>query len=416
MKILWLSNVLFPEVCKELKVSAPVVGGWMASAADALMKYSDQDIVLAVVSLSGKTSFKHIRGEKMEYFLIPGNSTSQDFEEYFKKIARDFNPEIVHIHGTEYSHSSAYVNACGNTNVVVSIQGLVSVYADYYFGGISILAIKPSVRDIVRSDSLARQKKNMEKRGVSEIDLLKKVNHIIGRTTWDRSHIWALNPAANYHFCNETLRAGFYNKEWTHSNCEPYSIFLSQAHYPIKGIQQLIKALPVIKKHYPSVKVYVAGSDFIDVSRIKKNGFALYMQKLMQQFGVTNDIVFLGNLAEEQMAEQFQKAHVFVCPSAIENSPNSIGEAQLVGVPVVASYVGGSMDMVEDGKTGFLYRFEDTNILAYRICQLFGNGDLCEIFSRNGKSQANTRHNAKINALTLLNIYKEIKQHDTVSI
>ena len=412
MRILWLSNVLFPEVCKELNIPIPIIGGWMASGAYALIKYSGQEIVLAVACLSGEASLKHIRGEKIEYYLIPGNGNNQHLEECFAKIKRDFNPTIVHIHGTEVPHSLAYLTACGNNNLVVSIQGLVSVYANYYFGGLSSLEVKPSVRDILRNDSLAIQKKEMTKRGVAEIRLLQNVNHIIGRTIWDRTHSWALNPAAKYHYCNETLRASFYNKEWAYDKCEHYSIFLSQAHYPIKGIQQLLKALPLIKRHFPSVKVYVAGNDFLNVPKFRKNGFALFVQKMITQLGLTENIVFAGNLAEEQMANQFQKAHVFVCPSVIENSPNSVGEAQLIGVPVVASYVGGSMNMIEDGKTGFLYRFEDTALLAYRICQLFENPELCNLFSKNGKVDANKRHDPKNNALNLFSIYKDIMHND----
>ena len=63
----------------------------------------------------------------------------------------------------------------------------------------------------------------------------------------------------------------------------------------------------------------------------------------------------------------FANSHIFHS-SYIENSPNSVGEAQMVGVPVVASRVGGTDSMVEHGKTGFMYPHTSTahtDIVSY---------------------------------------------------
>lgn len=409
MNILWVSNLLFPEACLKLNLEAPVVGGWMESAAKALLQY-DESICLAVAALYDGDSLKCIEGESVRYYLIP--TLEKELESYFQQVKEDFLPDLVHIHGTEYAHSLAYVNACGERNVVVSIQGLVSVYAEYYMGGLSSSENVPSFRDIFRWDWLGMQQKRMAQRGEFEKELLRKVKHVIGRTSWDRSHVWAINPNANYYFGNETLRGSFYERKWLHSACEPYSIFLSQGHYPIKGIQQLIKALPLVKRHYPDVKVYVAGNDFMNVSVLLKNGFALFIEKLIKQYHLSENIVFLGSLSEAEMARRYEKSHVFVCPSAIENSPNSVGEAQLVGVPCVASYVGGSMDMIQEGETGFLYRFEETALLAYRLCELFGDPGLCTSLSEKERIVSRERHNARRNAENLFTIYQSIFHND----
>jgi glycosyltransferase involved in cell wall biosynthesis len=108
------------------------------------------------------------------------------------------------------------------------------------------------------------------------------------------------------------------------------------------------------------------------------------------------------------MVKQYAAAHVFVCPSIIENSPNSVGEAQLVGTPCVASYVGGTMDMVKDGETGFLYRFEEISLLAKQICQIFSNDELAISLSENAHRAALMRHDKLKNATQLNSIYKQI--------
>lgn len=413
MKVLWLSNVLFPDVCVELNCPIPVIGGWMSAGAQSIMKINT-NIDLAVASLHSCKKLNIIEKNNITYYLIPNKGGNQKYnsklEFYYKEIVDIFRPDIVHIHGTECTNSLDFVKACGNKNVVVSIQGLVSVYSKYYLGGIqkSEVLLSRTLRDLLRRDSLLIQQKEMFERGKYERELLNLVEHIVGRTSWDKSNVWAVNPQAHYYECNETLRSLFYKYQWTYEKCKKNRIFLSQAHYPIKGIQQLIKALPLILRHFPDTMVYVAGNDFMNKPWFKKNGFAAYLEKLMKKLDVRHKIVFCGLLDESEMVEQYLSANVFVCPSIIENSPNSVGEAQLVGTPCVASYVGGTMDMITEGKTGFLYRFEETALLAKRVCEIFANNELADHISTNGRLAALTRHNKQQNAINLNNIYYKI--------
>lgn len=104
----------------------------------------------------------------------------------------------------------------------------------------------------------------MQQRGEYEKELIKTVSHIIGRTSWDRANTWAINPNAQYHFCNETLRPQFYRTNWDYEKCNKHTIFLSQGYYPLKGIQQVLHALPLILSHYPDTKILVAGNNFIN--------------------------------------------------------------------------------------------------------------------------------------------------------
>ena len=415
MRVLWISNIIFPDLCNKLGIAAPVVGGWMQAGAKSLLA-KDKSIKLAVASFYGGKELQVVEDFAIRYYLVPEKVTKckpydQDLELFLSKVNDDFKPDIVHIHGSEYGHSLAYVKACGNKNIVVSIQGLVSFYKDFYFGGIAEKIIRRNMtfRDVVRFDSLFQQHRRMAERGLLEIELLKNVNHVIGRTSWDRSCVWSLNSNAKYHFCNETLRDGFYEQKWDYERCVKHTIFLSQGQYPIKGLHQMVKALPLILRDYPDTKVYVAGNDFYsDVPFWRRNGYANYIQKLMKELGVTEKFHFLGQLNEENMRGQYLKAHVFICPSAIENSPNSVGEAQLLGTPLVASYVGGSMDMVENGVSGFLYRFEEVPLLAERVCELFANQELCIKLSEQERMVAAKRHDKNVNAEMLIKIYNDI--------
>jgi glycosyltransferase involved in cell wall biosynthesis len=413
MTILWITNTLFPDICKEIGIESPVVGSWMFSGAIALLN-TNSEIKLAVAALYEGDHLKAITLNGITYFLVPSSGSNKIYnsklELYWKDIQRQFLPDLVHIHGTEYPHGLVYINACGNHNVIVSIQGLVSVYERYYYGGIKREALLKNItlRDCLRLDTIFSQKRKMQQRGALEKLMIQSVNHVIGRTSWDKAHAWAINSQTNYHFCNETLRTDFYQHVWNLHHCAKHSIFLSQAQYPIKGLQQMIKALPIILSHYPDTKVYVAGYNFVTNRGWRLNGFGNYIRTLMKENGVTDKVIFTGVLSEKEMCNRYLASHVFVCPSSIENSPNSIGEAQLLGIPCVASFVGGISDMITNGETGLLYRFEEVEMLAAAICQIFSNDSLAIKLSGKGREVAAFRHDRLINAKSLSLIYQAV--------
>jgi glycosyltransferase involved in cell wall biosynthesis len=128
----------------------------------------------------------------------------------------------------------------------------------------------------------------------------------------------------------------------------------------------------------------------------------------MNANGVADKIVFTGLLSEEEMCKRYLNSNVFVCPSSIENSPNSVGEAQLLGVPCVASYVGGVPDMVKNEETGLLYRFDEAEMLAKAVCRIFEDAELANTISQKGKEAAFMRHSQIRNAENLNSIYKAI--------
>lgn len=420
MKVLWITNILFPEICDRLGVTAPVTGGWMKSSAQALLK-SDKGMKLAVVTLYGHEYRKDVING-ITYYCLPfkvyaQRGYNQAMEPYWQKVADDFCPDVVHIHGTEYPHGLAYVKGVGSWNVIVSIQGIVSRYARYEAGGIKFVQMLKclTMKDFLLRSWPNKGAKRLARQGLFEKELIRKVSHVIGRTSWDQDHVWAINSDAEYHFCNETLRAPFYEgEEWRMDKCSRHRIFLSQAAKPIKGIHKVIEAMPLVLRSFPDAEVYVAGVNFVDAStlsrRLRMSTYGRYVANLLDKYGLKEKFHFTGMLDEWQMAEQYRMANVFVCPSSIENSPNSLGEAQLVGTPVVASYVGGVPDMVENGKTGLLYRFEEHEMLARQICRIFEDSKLASTLSAQGKIAALRRHDRHTNAIRTLEIYEEVKK------
>ena len=384
----------------------------MLGSAQALIAHPSIELIVAAPSQLVQ-SLTEIQGQYIRYYVFPlgkGNHKyNNEYRSYWREIKEKTHPDIVHIHGTEFSHGLSYIEECGVDNVVVSIQGLVSVYARYYNYGLSNYDIfkNLTLRDLIRG-SLFSQRRAFERRGEYEIQLLKNVRHIIGRTSWDKGHIWAINPKANYHFCNETLRSEFYSGQWTYEKCIPHTIFISQISYPIKGFHQILKALPYILRHFPDTQLRVAGGNLTDTNSFRRrlllSGYGKYLKYLIKLHELEKHIEFLGYLDAEQMKQEYLRANVFVCPSSIENSPNSLGEAQLLGVPIIASYVGGIPDMIKDDEC-HMYRFEEVEMLAMMVSRLFSENS---IDTSKLQEEAKERHDPQINADILIGIYEHI--------
>ena len=108
------------------------------------------------------------------------------------------------------------------------------------------------------------------------------------------------------------------------------------------------------------------------------------------------------------MKDQYLKANVFVCSSALENSSNSVAEAMLLGVPVIASDVGGMRDIISDGKDGVLYQHESERDLQLNIIKALKDNKKAAFLGENAKKHAGIKYNRKENLKALLKIYSEI--------
>ncbi|MFI3240727.1 MAG: glycosyltransferase [Bacteroidales bacterium] len=417
MKVLWITNIVLPPACEALNIKAPVTGGWMLSSAKRLLECSD--VELAVATVYNGVDLKSLAVDGITYYLLPSGGKhiakyNKSLEKYWLQIKGEYVPDIVHIHGTEMAHGLAYIRSCGADSVVASIQGLVSVYERYYYGGISLCDMMRNItfRDIIRWDNIFQQRANMAERGEREKDYISTVQHIIGRTEWDRSQVLAVNPKVNYHFCNETLRGVFYQNQWQYDKCEHHSIFLSQAGYPIKGLHKVLEAARLVIREFPDLKIYIAGSDITKSTtcneRLRIGGYGKYIKSLIKRYGLQKCVCFTGPLNEQQICERYLGSNLFICPSSIENSPNSLGEAQLLGMPFLSSYVGGSPDMVNNISPYLLYRFEEIEMLADKICTIFRQ----TVWPHAERSieVAKSRHDGDTNRDRLLEIYKNINK------
>ncbi|WP_430906529.1 glycosyltransferase family 4 protein [Maribacter sp. 2-571] len=423
MKVLWVTNIVFPEVATKLGCPSPVVGAWMYVLAKDL---SDSGISLTVVAARTNMPDFHYDSGKLSYYLIHSKRKITELDKQLKlkweAVIKAVKPDIVHIHGTEYAYGLCLMHYFPQLRYIISIQGVLNVIAENYAGGIDAGTIKRNltIRDLIQRDGISKGKRAYMKWAKTIEDrYFSLATDVIGRTQFDFEYIQSRQKKINYHFCNESLRDGFYDSnKWNLEDVNTHSIFISQAVNPIKGLHMVLGAVDLLKKEFPNIRIKVGGRNILRDSstlydKVKRSGYGKIIKSLIRRFSLQDTIFFLGELDEKQMISEYLKCHVFVCPSIIENSPNSLGEAQILGVPCVATAVGGIPSMVIHEKTGLLYNFEDIKALAENLKKLFNDNSLALSISKESKKVAAKRHDRLANSNRTIEIYNRLLQQNS---
>lgn len=415
MKLLWLCNSI-PGVIRAHKNGKPASAvNWVDHVLSDLRERGFQIRVLCRGSEA-----TGILDETCSYRcfgLEASHEYHTDLEKLFRVELRSFQPDVIHSWGVEYDHCLAMVNAAEAEGMlpkmVASIQGLCAVLAEHYTDGIpKEIADRHTFRDLMRRDNIRAQQQKFVLRGRMEKEAVMKLSHVIGRTSWDRKHTREWNPGITYHFCNETLRKNYYSDRWSYETCKKHRIFAPGSNYPIKGFHLLLEAFSEVLKVYPDATLAVPGRAVLadDLkSRLQQGSYEAYLADMIRKKGLKDKIYFLGSLTAERMKDAFLESNLFVLPSAMENSPNTLGEAMLLGVPCVASDVGGVRDLLEEGREGLIYPSLDTAKLAEHIKTVFAMEDKAEEMGGNARIHARKTHDPKKNLQDLIAIYESLQ-------
>lgn len=419
MRILWLCNML-PGPVQRARTGKDGGGLWVDHVLTDLL--NQPGVQLHVLGRSGDAA----QGQVSQNFSFCGfpepvlHRYDRELEDLFRRELEDFRPDIIHIWGTEYGHCLAMLRVCQAKGLleqtIVSIQGLCGVYARHYAEGLPENVISgSSLRDFLRHDNIAMQRQRYTQRGQLEAEALSLARHVIGRTDWDRACREMLAPQAQYHLCNETLREPFYDGSWQYSVCQKHSIFTSSLYTPVKGFHYLLEALSLVLRRYPDAVISVPGPDIFHVtgkSRLLEQTYHGYLRKYAQAHGLTDKVRFLGHLGPEEMKRAYLQCNVFTLPSTIENSPNSLGEAMLLGVPCAAADVGGVTTMLRPGEEGLVYQSTAPYMLAQAICRVFALEEKAESLGRAAQAHARRTHDPAGNLAALLSIYTELQSKE----
>lgn len=424
MKILWVCNVPIPRIAENAGLNVPNICGWLIGFANELERRENIELSICFPVLGlkdriegqvGKIKYYGFSQPKVMGFLPAEDQvhSSRLMVSHLTQIVQDVQPDILHIFGTEYPHSLVAAKTYGKpAKTVINIQGLTSYYWMHFYEGIPYKEIKKFTISNIARGNLYQQAMKLKKRGEFETEVLQYAEHVVGRTDWDEACTRQTNSDVHYHFCNESLRDSFYTGTWTYDSCQPHRIFMSQASTPIKGLQFMIQAMPEIIQAYPDTMLYIAGNNLTNTegiyNKLKISSFGRYISNEIKRLDLSSHIVFTGSLSEEQMKDQYLRANVFVCPSTIENSPNSLGEAMLLGVPCISSDVGGVKNLMRHEVEGYVYQSDAPYMLAYYVKKVFLDKSRAVAMGRQARSHAQKTHDRTENINRLIEIYEEI--------
>jgi len=150
-------------------------------------------------------------------------------------------------------------------------------------------------------------------------------------------------------------------------------VLVGNMHSDVKGHPWLIAAAPTVLREFPEVRFVFAGDGE------SRPTFAAQVAQL----GLEGKVKFLGRRSD--IPEILASCDLAVLPSRAEGLPNAVLEYMAAGLPTIASRVGGTAELVQDGVTGLLVPAEDANALAGALLQFLRNPERARQIATNGQ-------------------------------
>lgn len=391
-------------------------GGWISSMESSLLE-SNEDIELGVVFVHSE-DLQPVKHDRVTYYPVYRpleNNIQKLYHRWFRdeekyedalvaqmvEYIEQFKPDIVHIWGCEnfYVKVLKYINYPS----VVHIQGFASSIVQHYLpNGVGVADISSQDnyidRYIFKRGNL-HDYKTLLRRVFNEREAARYITNWIGRTAWDKANAYCLAPNANYYHCDELMRKEFYEYQWHYHYNEKLVIQSSISNSWYKGIDIVLKTAQMLKSLGVDFEWNVYGvTEDSSVVRFFSRRYHIEPKSM--------NVNLLGYVDGATIMQGLLKSDVYVHPSYIENSSNAIAEAMILGVPVVAQYVGGNPTMLKDD-SGVLVQPNDSSAMAYAILQM-RNRDVAEYYSQNGRKSAISRHDRNKVVADLLTAYKSI--------
>lgn len=409
MKVLWFSNS--PANADEyFNLVLKGTGGWLKSLDQSLQLHLELHI--AFYSKDDKTfkfletNYHPIKSDQSKFKkalkrFVNHVPNEEDLDKYLKIVNR-VKPDIIHIHGTE----KAFACIISHTDipVVLSIQGNITIYFHKFLSGFEKAYLKISNRNFISIENLLfpqkffltyRLFKKMQKR---EKKYLKITKYIIGRTLWDKRITRIQAPDSKYYHGDEILRDLFYQTQWTPNFRNKIIIHTTTSNIFYKGFETLCLALYELNTIGINCEWHVAGIQCTDLLvKITK-------KKLRNKFPKIG-LILMGNLDEKALVKSLLEADVYVMPSHIENSPNTLCEAMILGMPCISTFAGGTGSLLKDGVEGILVQDGDPWAMAGAVLELINNKEKAIQFGRNAQAIALLRHDKNRIVDSLLETY-----------
>lgn len=418
MRVLWLSPT--PGLLNESEGTGGYGGSGWVGALQHLFLSAPKDNTLGIV-FPHDTESRHVVKHDVHYYPILkkrksglqkfwhyyGGYKHIDYDEYVSGVheaINDFHPDVIHLFGLE----NPFATILGHSNipVVVHLQGLLGPYDNAFFPidiNSSSFVWPPSVREWVWRNGYQFAKKELHVQALREAKLIKQTHYFMGRTQFDYQYSQLMSPCSIYYKVNEALRTSFYQYagEWKYVDRKfVISSTISETVY--KGLDLILKTANLLKQETNiSFEWQVVGIS-------ESSNFVKFFEHFLSIRSKDVNVHYVGVLSAVELVKQNLSSSVYVHPSYIDNSPNSVCEAQMLGMPVIATNVGGVSSLIEHQKDGLLVPANAPYELAYWIKNLHDDSSLAISLGHRASETAAVRHNKEAIVSDLFAAYHSI--------
>ncbi len=384
MNVLWLAPIPY------IDDTSGHPAAWVITLALALVK---NGIDLTIVNYNDKIKdtieTKTYKGIKLVYIKTPNAKIDlltlftkriSIVKQYLMQIESSY--DLLHIHGTEHQ----YEVMANDLNIpkVISIQGIMNEY-------IKILPVLSNLKQYTFwKISCYYEKKYM-----------KNYQYYSCRTHWDKSYIKHNIPNAKIFTIWEMIRQPFFNVKCSYGN---KNILFVGGKNPIKGLKELLIAY--------NHSIQGLGCGLIILGNCKEEDLIKIIIKYKLVNIKLSNIETRGMQDSIGMIEAYNECFCLVHPTYIDNSPNSVCEAQIAGLPVIATDVGGVATLIDNNNTGLLINRTE-NAIEDAVIKLFNDEMLWKNISNMSLQTSRIRHHPKTIVNQTIKMYKELIEGHT---
>lgn len=412
MKVLWFSNT--PANADEYFDSElKGTGGWLKALDQALQNQVELHIAFQKqhdAAFKYKATVYHpIKTDQSLFSKVLNRFRSyvadkEDLNKYLE-IINKLKPDIIHIHGTENPFACIIPHI--NIPVVVSIQGNITVCLHKFCCGFENQYLHvtdrktTSLKKLFFPQSFANSYKLFKKMYRREERNLGLTKNIIGRTAWDKRITSILATDSIYYHGDEILRDSFYHNQWSPHFSDKIIINTTNGNDFYKGFETLCMTLHVLNNIGIDCEWRVAGISSADlIVKVTK-------QKLKNQYP-QKGLVLMGSINEITLIESLLSADMYIMTSHIENSPNNLSEAMILGLPCISTFVGGVGSLLQDGEEGILIQDGDPWAMAGAILEMANNKERAMQLGKKARKIALKRHDKDRIVNDLIKVYESI--------
>lgn len=258
-----------------------------------------------------------------------------------KDIVLDFKPDIIHIFGTE-AEMCCIVGEV-DTPCVIHIQGILNPIVNSYFppgmNEQTFMSLK-HVREFWLRNGIVFNYRRMRLAAARELVFINKCRYFLGRTEWDKGITQLYNKEADYYHIDEILRADFYVANKWNYKAGKLQLISTISPNAYKGLDIILNTAKLLKTNNITFCWKVIG--------VKESYFTRIIEKELNICHNDVNIKYLGVKNSKEIIELLHDSTIYVHPSYIDNSPNSLCEAQYIGVPCLSTNVGGIPTIMEN--------------------------------------------------------------------